>query len=301
MILEKSILGESAALATAVCWTITAIAFEFAGKKVGSLPVNLIRLIFAFFIIGIFSYFRKGLFFASDASLEAWIWLPISGIIGFVIGDLLLFQAFVVIGARVSMLIMALTPPIAAFFGWLILNEHMSAINFIGMAVTISGIAMVILAKEHSKGPIKMKYPVKGVLLAFGGAVGQGLGLVFSKLGMKDYDPFLATQIRILAGIAGFSVLFFALNKWKNVFAAFRDKKAMTSISIGSVFGPFLGVSLSLLSIQHTTTGIASTIMAIVPVLIIIPSVVVFKERITPKEITGAVIAFVGVVMFFVF
>ncbi len=297
----NSLIGESAALVTAICWTITALAFESAGKKVGSLPVNVIRLFFAFFIIGIFSYFRNGLFFASDASLEAWVWLPISGIIGFVIGDLLLFQAFVIIGARVSMLIMALTPPIAAFFGWLILNEKMSAINFLGMAITIVGISIVILAKESGQKIIKMKYPVKGVLLALGGAIGQGLGLVFSKLGMKDYDPFLSTQIRILAGIIGFSILFTVLGKWKNLFAAFKDKTAMFGISIGSFFGPFLGVSLSLLAIQHTTTGIASTIMAIVPVLILIPSIFIYKEKITLKEISGAVVAFLGVVMFFIF
>ncbi len=296
-----SLIGESAALATAICWTITALAFESAGKRVGSLPVNVIRLFFAFFILGIFSYFNKGLFYASDASMEAWIWLSISGLIGFVVGDLLLFQAFVIVGARVSMLIMALTPPIAAFFGWLILNEQMSAINFIGMAITIIGIATVILAKGSDNGIIKMKYPLKGVLLAFGGAVGQGLGLVFSKLGMKDYDPFLSTQIRILAGIIGFTILFFILKKWSNLFAAFRNKKAMVGISIGSIFGPFLGVSLSLIAIQHTTTGIASTIMAIVPVLIIIPSVFIFKEKISFKEISGAIIAFTGVVLFFVF
>ncbi|WP_066627145.1 DMT family transporter [Labilibacter marinus] len=297
----SSLIGELTALATAFCWTITSIAFESAGKKVGSLPVNLIRLVFAFFIIGVFSYFRKGLFIASDASSEAWMWLSISGIIGFVIGDLLLFQAFVVIGARVSMLIMALTPPIAAFFGWLILDETMSTTNLIGMTVTIIGIAMVILGKEDKQSKVKIKYPLKGVLLAFGGAVGQGLGLVFSKLGMKDYDPFLSTQIRILAGIIGFSILFFVLGRWKSVFTTFYNKKAMTGISIGSIFGPFLGVSLSLLAIQYTTTGIASTIMAIVPVLIIVPSIVIFKEKISYKEILGAVVAFLGVVMFFVF
>ncbi|WP_027470664.1 DMT family transporter [Saccharicrinis fermentans] len=296
-----NIFGELASLATALCWTVTSLAFESAGKKVGSLSVNLIRLVLAFFLIGIFSYLRNGLFVATDASLYAWGWLAISGVIGFVIGDLLLFQAFVVIGARVSMLIMALTPPIAAFFGWVILNEQMPISGLIGMAVTIIGIIIVIMAKETHSKTVKIKYPIRGVLLAFGGAVGQGLGLVFSKLGMKDYDPFLSTQIRILAGIVGFSILFFVLGKWKHVFMALCNKKAMVGISIGSIFGPFLGVSLSLLAIQHTTTGIASTIMAIVPVLIIAPAVIIFKEKITLKEILGAIIAFAGVVMFFIF
>ena len=293
--------GEIVALGTAFCWTITSISFEWAGKKVGSLPLNLIRLVLALIFISIFSYFRTGLFFASNASMETWSWLALSGIIGLLIGDLLLFQAFVLIGARVSMLIMALTPPIAAFFGWLILNEHMSPSNLIGMAVTILGIAMVILAKEKNQKTVKMRYPLKGILMAFGGAVGQGLGLVVSKLGMKDYDPFLYTQIRIIAGLLGYVALFFVLGKWKSVFVALSHKKAMMGISAGAVFGPFLGVSLSLLAVQHTTTGIVSTIMSIVPVLIIIPAIIVFKEKITLKEVAGAVIAFGGVVMFFVF
>jgi len=297
----NNLIGESAALATAVCWTITAIAFELAGKKVGSLPVNLIRLVIAFFIIGIFSYFRKGMFVATDASNELWLWLSISGIIGFVIGDLLLFQAFVVIGARLSMLIMALSPPMSALLGYFILNENLSLVNMLGMAVTIAGIAIVVLNKEKKSDQVQVSYPIKGILLAIGGAFGQALGLVLSKYGMKDYDPFLSTQIRIIAAIIGFAVLFSVLGIWPKVFSALRNKPAMLSISIGSVFGPFLGVSLSLLAIQYTTTGIAATIMSIVPILIIVPSIVIFKEKVKAKEIIGAVIAVCGVILFFAF
>lgn len=297
----NNLIGESAALATAVCWTITAIAFELAGKKVGSLPVNLIRLVIAFFIIGIFSYFRKGMFVATDASNELWLWLSISGIIGFVIGDLLLFQAFVVIGARLSMLIMALSPPMSALLGYFILNENLSFVNMLGMAVTIAGIAIVVLNKEKKSDQVQVSYPIKGILLAIGGAFGQALGLVLSKYGMKDYDPFLSTQIRIIAAIIGFTVLFSVLGIWPKVFSALRNKPAMLSISIGSVFGPFLGVSLSLLAIQYTTTGIAATIMSIVPILIIVPSIVIFKEKVKAKEIIGAVIAVCGVILFFAF
>src|SRR5665647_2924769 len=100
--------GEIAALLTAVFWTVTSMSFESAGKKVGSLSVNLIRLVVAFFIYGVLNYFRRGMFLPLDAGLERWKWLALSGLVGFVMGDLLLFQAYVVVGARISMLIMAL-------------------------------------------------------------------------------------------------------------------------------------------------------------------------------------------------
>jgi drug/metabolite transporter (DMT)-like permease len=309
----QSHLGEYAALLTAVFWTITAIAFESVGKRIGSLSTNLLRLFLAFIFIGIYSLITRGSFIPFDASLHNWMWLSLSGFIGFVIGDLLLFEAYVVIGSRVSMLIMSLTPPITAFLGWIIMGEVLTGQNLLGMFLTIFGIMIVVLdrspkrqnseEKANQKNPnkkkFKLSYPIIGLLLAFGGAVGQGAGLVLSKFGMQDFDPFAATQIRVITGFISFSLLFVFMKRWKKVFEAIKNKDAMARLSIGAFFGPFLGVSFSLLSVKHTTTGVASTIMSIVPVLIIPPAIIFFKEKITIKEIIGSLIAVGGVALFF--
>lgn len=298
----KSHFGELAALMTAVFWTITALSFESAGKKVGSLTVNLIRLVIGFVLLSLFAWLTRGFFLPVDASANTWFWLSASGLIGFVMGDLFLFKAFVVIGARISMLIMALVPPLAALIGWLVLGEILTGQNFVGMGLTLSGIALVVLGRPNQSNRrqrVNFSYPVLGLLLAFGGAVGQAIGLVLSKLGMKAYNAFAATQIRILAGILGFSVLFFILKRWPQVFKALKHRGGMIGISVGALFGPFLGVSFSLLAIQNTSTGIASTIMSIVPVLIIAPAVIIFKEKVTLKEIIGAIVSVVGVALFF--
>ncbi|MDA3954197.1 MAG: DMT family transporter [Bacteroidales bacterium] len=310
----QSHLGEYAALLTAVFWTITAVAFESVGKKIGSLTTNLLRLFLAFIFIGIYSQITRGSFIPFDASAHQWIWLSLSGFVGFVIGDLLLFEAYVVVGSRISMLIMSLTPPITAFFGWIILGEVLTGLNFLGMFLTIFGIMIVVLDTSSksqnnetetidqsnvNKKKIKLTYPIIGLLLAFGGAVGQGAGLVLSKYGMQDFDPFAATQIRVMTGFVSFTLMFVILKRWRKVFEAIKNKNAMTSLSIGAIFGPFLGVSFSLLSVQHTTTGVASTIMSIVPILIIPPAIVFFKEKITTKEVIGSIIAVGGVALFF--
>ncbi len=116
---------------------------------------------------------------------------------------------------------------------------------------------------------------------------------------MQDFDPFAATQIRVITGFVGFAILFVFMKRWKKVVEAIKNRDAMKRLSIGAFFGPFLGVSFSLLSVKHTTTGVASTIMAIVPVLIIPPAVIFFKEKITIKEIIGSLIAVGGVILFF--
>ena len=297
--------GEIAGVLTAVFWTVTSMAFESAGKKVGSLAVNLIRLVMAFFFIGFYSLIARGFFFPTDASLYQWEWLTISGLVGFVIGDLLLFQAFVVVGARISMLMMSLAPPFAALVSWLLLGEVLSPVKWLGMAITMTGIVIVILKREKAEknGAIvkrlKSGYSVQGILLAMGGAIGQATGLVLSKKGMGEYDAFSASQIRVLAGIASFTILFFFMKRWPRVWAALKHRSAMKRITLGAFFGPFLGVSFSLLAVQHTEAGIAATLMAISPVLIIAPAVIIFHEKVNWKEILGAVITVGGVAMFF--
>lgn len=281
----QSHFGEFAALMTAFFWMVTSMSFEVAGKRIGSLTVNLIRLYLAFIIYTVYLYFTRGLAFPTDASGHAWFWLSISGLVGFAIGDLLLFQAFIVVGARVSMLMMSLVPPITALIGWMILGETLSLQAIAGMILTMTGIVMVVLKREapqlNSKGKNKFKfsYPLVGILLALGGAIGQAVGLVLSKYGMGDYDAFAASQIRVLAGLVGFTLIFIFMNKWNKVWTGIRNKKGMLFTGIGSVFGPFLGVSFSLLAVQNTNTGIAATIMSIVPVLIIPPAILIFKEK----------------------
>lgn len=296
----KSNIGELAALGTAICWSISATSFELSGKKVGSLSVNYIRLAIGFVFISIFTFFTRGMFFPIDATSHNWIYLSISGLIGFFIGDLFLFQSYLEVGARVSMLIMATSPPITGLLSFLIFGERLKMISIIGMAITMIGISIVILSKNPGEKKIQVSHSIKGLIYAFLGSLGQSVGLIFSKLGMGSYNPFAATQIRIITGFISFTILFLYLKKWDDLKIALKNKKAMVGISIGALFGPVIGVSLSLLSLQYTSAGISSTITSIVPVIIIPVSILVFKEKVKLKEILGAIVTVTGVVMLFI-
>jgi drug/metabolite transporter (DMT)-like permease len=292
-------LGEFAALCTVLCWTTSAHAFESASKRVGSLPVNLIRLYIAFTLFGLYSLIFRGMILPLDAPAHAWLWLSLSGIIGFVLGDYCLFRAFSVIGARISMLIMASVPPITACIGWTLLGETLTKRNLFGMGLTIAGICFVVLEQHPDRKHIRFSHPITGVLLALGGALGQAAGLVLSKYGMADYNAFSATQIRVISAVISFTLVVLLSNRWHKIRSTVREKKVLIPITVGAFFGLFLGVSFSLLAVQHTSTGVASTIMAIVPVTIIVPAVLLKKEKITTKEILGAVIAVTGVALLF--
>lgn len=295
----QSHIGEIAALLTAVCWTINAIAYESAGKTIGSLSVSYLRLFIAFFLLSVSSLVTRGLMFPTDATGHTWVWLLVSGLAGFVLGDLFLFASLVELGSRISLLIMSAAPPIAAVASFFIMGEKISFLGLGGMAMTMAGISLVILSRNPEEKKIGFNRPIKGIIYASLGAIGQALGLVFSKFGMGTYNAFAATQIRLIAAFIGYTIIITIGKKWTEIKDAFKEKKAMRELVIGSIFGPFIGVVLSLIALQYTATGIVSSISSISPVIIIPASIMIFKEKVLPKEILGALVSIAGVVLLF--
>ncbi len=300
-------LGELIALGTAFCWTFTALAFEKATQKAGSLAVNIIRLLLALLFYAVVSMILWGRLWPSDASAFNWVWLSISGLVGFVFGDYFLFKSYEEMSARISMLILSLSPPFAALISWFTLGETLNWQALLAMAVTLGGIMLVVTekgkmdaAKVAPRKKIQLSFSPKGILFAFLGMLGQAVGLVLSKYGMGSYNAFAATQIRVIAGSVGFILLITFIRRWPKVKAAVQHRSAMQFMLLGAILGPFLGVYLSLLALQYTSVGIASTLMATIPVLIIPPAIYFNKEKVSLKEIIGALITVAGVVLFFV-
>jgi drug/metabolite transporter (DMT)-like permease len=296
-------LGQTAALGTAVCWSFSALAFTAAGRRIGVLPLNLIRLVMAFGFLCLAAWGLRGLALPVDASPRAWGWLAVSGLIGFVFGDLCLFRAYVLIGPRLSSLMMSLAPPLTALIGWVVLRETLNGRDALGMALTVGGIAWAVL-ERRPEAPGEEAHPgpqasLAGLSLAFCGALGQAGGLVLSKLGMGSYNPVAATQVRVLAAIAGYALLLLAFRGWPRVGKALEDRPALGYATLGAFFGPFLGVSLSLFAVRHTTAGVTASIMALQPVLVIPLVMLLHRERVGIAGFAGALVAAAGVALLF--
>jgi drug/metabolite transporter (DMT)-like permease len=295
--------GTLFAICTAFCWTISSVSFESASRRAGSLPVNLIRLVMAFFFMSVWCWVWRGLPLPTDAPRQSWLWLSISGLVGFFVGDLALFRAFVMMGARLSSLAMSLAPPITAVIGYLVLGETIHLRGWIGMGVTLLGIGWVVTERMREENHFRLlrQASVQGVILCVIGALGQAVGLVLAKKGMitatGDYDPVAATQIRALAGIAGFAGLIVATGAVSRVVDALRHRPAMGFMTLGALAGPFAGVCLLNASIQLIPTGVAQTITATVPVLLIPLVIVLYNEHVSWRAGIGAVITVIGVAM----
>jgi drug/metabolite transporter (DMT)-like permease len=292
-------LGELAALATTIGLTVGAIAYESAGKKVGSLSVSFIRLFITFTMSGVCAFFVRGIVFPVDADLHTWAWFAMSGLIGCALGDMCLFKAYVEIGPRITLLIMSAAPPLTALMGFFILGERVSIRGLTGMVITMAGICLVILSRDPDDEMVRLNRPVRGIVCACMGALGQASSFIFNKIGIGSYNPFAAMQIRLLAAIVGFVAIISIRRKWPEIRAALGDRSALKVIMLGSVFGSFIGMTCSLVAVKYTAAGIASSISSISPVIIIPISIMVFKEKVLLREIFGALVSIIGVVLLF--
>jgi len=289
--LETMPLGEIAAILTAVCWSLGSMLFTVTGRKIGSSSVNHLRLWLAFLLLIPIHYIILGSFFPLDADPSNLAWLGLSGLIGYTIGDTLLFEAFVLLGARLAMLIMTLVPVFSSVIGYLLLGEIMTPAQVGAMLVILIGIAWVVTEKR--KGPEQPHgHHVKGILLGVGGALGQAFGLYFAKKGMVgDVSPISANLVRISVAVVSIGLISIVRRKFTSDMFKLKIPGVFVQLTGASIVGPVIGVILSLYAIAHTSLGVASTLMSLSPLFLIPLSRFFFKEQVTSRSVIGTTVA----------
>jgi len=294
-------LGELAALSTSVLWALTSILFTLAGQRAGSRVVNRTRLIFATLFLSIAHLFIQGTLFPTNIGVERLGWLALSAIVGLIIGDGLLFYAYTQIGPRLSMLMMALSPIMGTLLAWMYLDETMHIEQLIAILVTISGVGWVVMKRQElDTEPETSKNYVLGILCGLGGGFGQAIGLILSKQGMTgDFSTLSASLIRVTSAMITIWIIAAARRQVKPTIQALQDTRALKLITAGSLVGPTLGMTLSLVAVQTSQVGIASTLMSLSPIFLLPLSRLIFQEQIDLRAIAGTIVAMVGVAMLF--
>lgn len=262
--------------------------------------VNLSRLLFAFIIMASTHWLLFGSLLPLQAEPFRWGWLALSSLLGLVVGDGSLFQAFVLLGPRLSTLIMALVPIFSTFLGWLFFGETVSGIELSGIALTVSGVAWVVSEKRSGQTQVANKQYGLGIFFGLMGALGQASGLIAAKFGLAgDFSAASATVIRMMVAMLFLWSVATLRRRVGHTIRQWQDRKILAAILAGTLVGPFIGVWLSLVAIQWARVGIASTLMALTPIIIIPISYFMFKEAITLRSIGGTLIALSGVALIF--
>jgi len=290
--------GETCALLTACCWSCSALAFSAATLRVGPIRLNVTRLLMAAVLLFVTVVLAGIDVHLSSSQLRN---LAISGIVGLVIGDTYLFKSYENIGARMGMLIMSVAPAISAFLAYMLLGEVLGWMGAVGMGVTLLGIAVVVLERREVMSGTRRVHAL-GIFYGFIAAAGQGAALVLAKMAFNEgpVNGFVASLIRISSAIIVIFPLARLAGEYSNSIAIYtKDKRALWLTFLGSFLGPFLGITLSLVSVSYTTVGIAATLMATVPILMLPIVKFVLKEKVSWRALLGAVVAVGGVAILF--
>ena len=237
-----------------------------------------------------------------NVSREQILLLAVSGVIGLTFGDTFLFLAFKESGARISMLVMASAPAMTAVLAWIFLGEALPAWGIAGIGITLAGIVGVVVERRGDEVSTRGHVTRRGVLYAFLGALGQAVGLIFAKLAFNigDVHGFVASFTRIGAAVLSMLPVIIFTPWYPNPFRVYKaDPRALLLTAIGAVIGPYLGITFSLISIQHTDVAIAATIMATPPILMLPMVHYLYKERLSWRAVAGAFVAVAGVAVLF--
>lgn len=292
--------GEFAALGTAVCWAAGSNFFAAAGQRMGSVVLNRLRITVAMVLLGTALFVTRGSPWPVWATpSQVWL-LALSGLVGFVFGDLYYFRALVILGPGRAALVTSMSPIFTLLIGWPVLGETPGPLVLLGVALTLGGITWVLLESErrehaHVEGSVTV-----GVVAGVLAALGQSGGYVLSKLAMRTgLDPLSATVIRVVAAVAGIWVMAAFQRDVRRSLGALRDRGAAAFMVGGAFFGPFLGVTLSLTALAFIEAGVAAAITSVYPVLTLALSSRFHGERFTLRTLVGALVAAAGVVVLF--
>lgn len=289
--------GEFFALFTAISWTFSSLTFGKISKEYDTQVANFLRVTIGTIMVGFVCLFgSRHLFLPTDVTWENLKIISLSGFIGMFLGDLFLFKAYNMIGARVTMLVYALSPIIVSIIDFLFLGVTLYPMQIFAIIITCLGIILVIFKTEDKK--ISLGFSIKGLFYAFLATLGQSLGVILTKLGSTAYDSLATSQIRLGVAIFFFGAVVLYEGKAGETIKMITSKRALSLLLIGTFFSVF-GVAALIEAFKSANASIASTISSTSPIIMIPCSILFYKEKIRKNEIIGAIISVVGLSIFF--
>lgn len=303
-------IGELAAIGTSIAFAFGSTLFTISGRLIGSKLVNRTRLIIALLGVMLVHFLWFGDILPNDAGFQPWFWLGVSGFVGLAIGDGLLFQAFVMIGPRLAMLVFSLSPVLGAILAWIFLGETLGLQDILGIVITVGGIALVVTERtekpkddkpKNDETPNNPRYYIYGLLFALGGAFGQAGGQVLAKIGLaNDFPTFSALLIRLIVATALIWALTIAQKEVKSSYHNLKaNPRAVGMLIVAALLGPIIGVWLSLVAIQNSPIGIATTLSSLMPIFLIPISYYVFGDKVSKQAVIGTLITVGGSALLF--
>jgi drug/metabolite transporter (DMT)-like permease len=290
--------GELAALSAAFLWAFSAVIYTHLGQRIPPLVLNLSKGVLAIAFIAI-TLIVQGNYSPAGMNAVPLGLLLLSGVFGLGIGDTFYFEALNHLGARRTLLLEALAPPLSALIALIFLRETLSSGAWLGIFLTVLGVSWVISERvPGSEG--KAANPVRGVSVALLSALGQACGAVLSRAALAEtaVTPLWSTLLRLIGGTLVLLV-WIPLQQQPHVgFKPLQSKKLLGIIAITALFSTYLGIVLQQTALKYTATGIAQALLATSP-LFVLPIAIAMGEAVSFRALLGVLVALGGIGLLF--
>lgn len=289
--------GGLAALTAAFLWALASVWFTRLGNHLSVIEVNFLKGLLALILLIITLYLSGGGLQSIPANALGL--LLVSGVIGITLGDSAYLQALQHLGPRRTLLLATLAPPMVGLIAWGVLGETLKWTAWLGILLTVAGIAWVILERTPDSAPaFNLKL---GLLFGFLAALSQSVALVLSRvvLTRTSVDSLQSTILRLAAAVvvlAAWSLLRRRPLLSRTVFQA--RPHLWATLAAATFIGTYLAMWLQQISISLAPAGIVQTLLSASP-LFILPIAALQGQKITPRAVLGALLALGGVALLF--
>jgi drug/metabolite transporter (DMT)-like permease len=311
--------GESAALLSALVWALAAVIFSHLSQSIPAMGLNFakafVALLMVLFTLGSFGQLTP------ESIVQTWqlllagqyiLPLPLfslfcllsSGVLGIAIGDTFYLRALACLGARRTLLLATLSPPLAALMAFLWLQETFSPSAGLGVFLTMAGVFWVISERTSAKVE-PLPQVQQGVIWALLFSLAQASGALLSRAAFvraaaagQPVDPLWAAGLRLGTGCGVLVIWGLSRQNFGKWLKGFQQPRRLGLLILAAFMGTFLGIWLQQLSLKHTSAGIAQTLSSTSP-LFVLPLAIGLGEKVSPRAFLGVVIALGGIALLF--
>jgi len=280
------VLGEALSIAGALSWAASTVLLAETLKDIDPLSVNALKTLFAVLSTLPIALVMGELQNLPNLSFYGFLFVTLAAIIGFGVGDTLLFKSINLIGVSRSYTIAYTYPLFTIVFAVLFLSEPFLLKYLLGTVMIFIGVVGVSVSSNAEVN----RENYRGLLAALATAILWAIGTVLVALGLNEMSTILANTVR-------FPLLFIFLLP---VSRFWRKKLRLTKrdwifLATSGILGMTLGGIAFLFSVQLIGASRATSLSSSSPVLASLMSSFFLKEKVTWRVIASSIMVVLGI------
>lgn len=299
----RAMIGEFAALGAAVCWTVSSVLYKEALLRVKPVSANIVRCVCTGLILVVCLVVVGKFWVLMDLPFFAVVLACVSGIVGLGLGDTLYMVSLKLIGVARAVPITCTYPLFNLLLAVFLQGEAVTLYVVFGTVVIVFGVWLISQKGEGRAVKLQRKDLVKGVVSALATAVVWSVSIAMINVAVTlpetgSLDHALAVNAVRVSAVAVFLFASAPVIDRELGFMKMGRRTLFLLVS-GGIVALALGWFFLTLSFIHIPESEAVPISSTTPLFATVSGIVFLRERVTVKNVLGAVLVVVGIFLIF--